>query len=99
MAKGPDGQILALFLLESAIGAALAIERIKVVDIELRAGEWPCEVTALVGAEKVPVAEVKLRRRLQVRVRVQANQTGAETDMPRIITYHLEGKKPSSVDS
>jgi hypothetical protein len=69
IAVGLDGQVLALFLPESAIGTTLAVEGVEVVDIELRAGELSRKAPAFVGAEKVPVTEVKLfARTLPVRV-------------------------------
>ncbi len=43
---GLDCEILALFLFEPAVGPALAVEGIEVVDIELRIGEGCCKVTA-----------------------------------------------------
>jgi hypothetical protein len=53
IAVGFGGQVLALCFLESAIGTALTVERVKVVGIELRVGEWPRKVPALVLTEKV----------------------------------------------
>ena len=64
-----DGQILALFLLEPSVGPALAVEWVKVVDIELRVSKGPSQVIAAQAfAEKVPVAEVRLGRTPRVRV-------------------------------
>ncbi len=56
---GPNGQILALFRLEPAVGTALAVEGVKVVDVELRVGEGRCEAT-LGFAEKLPMTKEKL---------------------------------------
>jgi hypothetical protein len=70
IAVGFDGQILAFFLLESAIGTTLTVEGVKVIDIELQVGEWPRKIPALTVTERVRVAEVKLGRApLRVRVR------------------------------
>jgi hypothetical protein len=60
IAVGLDGQILAFFLLESAIGTALTVEGVKVVDVELRVGEPPREVGALGLEEGLPMREIKL---------------------------------------
>jgi hypothetical protein len=98
IAVGFDGQVLATFLLESAIGTALTVERVEVVGIELRIGERPRKVPALIVTEKVRVAEVKLGRAL--RVRFPMDWAGADPGcrVRRLITYRLEGKQPGSVD-
>ncbi len=59
IAVGFDRQIPAVFLLESAIGATLTIERVKVVYIKLKVGER-LEKGPGTFTEKVRVAEVKL---------------------------------------
>jgi len=64
---GLDGQILAPLRLESAVSTAFAVERVKILNIELRAGEGLCKT--LVFAEEAPMAKVKLKRTCRVRAR------------------------------